>query len=93
MLAQDVTTSAAAVAGVPPGYYSRPPSQPRVVESAGNASLRQQQTASMLAEPPSAVQRLADSARQFAEILETTGNVFVASSVSGFRSARVDVYA
>jgi hypothetical protein len=47
----------------------------------------------MIADPPSSIEQLSSSARQFADVLESTGSVVVASSISGFRMGHLDVYA
>lgn len=71
----------------------QPPPPQRVVEGAHRATLQSQDFGTMYARMPSPLQQLSESARQFADILESTGNVMVASSVSGFRVGHVDVYA
>lgn len=93
MVSADTSVHAVAYAGAAAQRPIEPPPQQRVVESTAQATLQQQQTASMYARMPSPVQDLVASARQFADILDRTGNVQVASSVSGFRVGFVDTYA
>lgn len=71
----------------------QPPPEVRVVENTARASLRQQHTGTHISRPPSAVDDLIQSARQFADILDRTGNLQVASSVSGFMVGGLDTYA
>jgi len=47
----------------------------------------------MSASQPNVVEQLVTSARQFADILDTTGNVQVAAWISGFRVGFLDIYA
>lgn len=72
---------------------SQPQPETRAVESSAESTLQRHHAGSTLARQPSAVDQLVDSARQFADILDTTGNVQVASVVSGFRVGHVDTYA
>jgi hypothetical protein len=93
MLGQDLSVAAAAAAGATQIQPARPQPEQRVVEGTGKSRLPDQETASMLAQPPSALQQLSSSARQFADILDSTGNVQLAASISGFRGGYLDVYA
>jgi hypothetical protein len=93
MFGPDISTGAAAVAGIVPMPIHRPQPERRTVESTAHAKLEQQTTGSMLAQPPSALQQLSASARQFADLLDTIGSVQVASAISGFRAGHIDVYA
>jgi len=84
--------------GVPYGgplevALSRPPPQPRVVENVAHATLRQYESSPAYGRLPSALEELAYSARQFAELLDSTGSVAVASSISGLPVGGLDVYA
>jgi hypothetical protein len=72
---------------------AQPRPEQRVVESAQRSTLHQQYSGSVSAGPPSAVEQLVESARQFADVLDSTGNVQVASTVSGFRVGFLDTYA
>ncbi len=84
--------------GVPYGgplqvALSRPPPQPRVVENVSHTTLRQYESGPANPRLPSALEELAYSARQFAELLDTTGSVAVASSISGLPVGGLDMYA
>jgi len=84
--------------GVPYGgplqvALSRPPPEPRVVENVAHATLRQYESSPANRRLPSALDDLAQSARQFAELLDSTGSVAVASSISGLAIGALDVYA
>lgn len=93
MLGADHSIQAVPYTGPADVRPSQPPPQQRVVESAARSTLDQQQTRSMYASPPSGLQQLVSSARQFADILDSTGNVQVASYISGFRVGALDTYA
>jgi hypothetical protein len=93
MLGQDFTTSALPPAGLAHVQPVRPQPVQRTVESVAKSHVRRFDTPSMYAAPPSAIEQLSSSARQFADVLDTTGNVQVASSVSGFVVGHVDLYA
>jgi hypothetical protein len=93
MLGADASIQAVPLAGAAAVRPSQPQPETRVVESTSRASLQQQHARSTLARLPSALEELAASARQFAEVLDSTGNVQVASSVSGFRVGHLDTYA
>jgi hypothetical protein len=72
---------------------SQPQPETRAVESSAESTLQGHHAGSTLARMPTAIDQLVESARQFAEVLDTTGNVQVASTVSGFRIGHVDTYA
>lgn len=93
MFGQDYSLGAPSAAGAVAVQVSRPQPAPRVVEGSSKARLQQHETPSMYVKPPSSLQQLSSSAREFADVLDRTGNVDVAVSISGFRSARLDVYA
>lgn len=93
MLGADHSIQAVPYTGPADVRPSQPPPPQRVVESAARSTLHQQQTQSMYARLPSGLEQLVDSARQFADILDSTGNVQVASFVSGFRVGSIDTYA
>lgn len=91
MLGEFNTTAVAGAAAAPP-VTARPPPAPRVVESAPR--VRQSTLEFRPAHGrPTSLDELAASVRQFAEVLEATGSVPLASSVSGFRSMYLDLYA
>ena len=91
MFGQTNSIGAAVAAGTTQVPVSRPPPVQRVVEGTEQARLQQQQTRATLAKP-SPLKQLSDSARQFADVLDTTGSVQVAMSISGFRAGHLDVY-
>lgn len=93
MLGADTSIPAAPVAAAAAVRPIQPQPEQRVVESSARATLQEQFTGSVMSQGPSAIDQLAESARQFAEILDRTGNVQVASSVSGFRVGQIDTYA
>lgn len=93
MFGPDSSVQAVPYTGPPTTPPGQPPSEQRVVESTAKATLQQHQTGSMSAQPPSALKDLANSARRFAEILDSTGSIVLASVASGFRVGHVDVYA
>lgn len=93
MFGQDFSVTAASVIGATHTPVSRPQPQQRVVEGTAKPQLPQPDIGSMYAKPPSALERLSSAARQFADVLDTTGSVQVASSVSGFPVNHVDLYA
>jgi len=68
-----------------------PATTPRAVESTAQSTLQQQGSVTV-APHASPIQELARSARQFAEILDATGNVQIASVISGFRLGHLDTY-
>jgi hypothetical protein len=92
MFGPDFSTGVAAAAGMVPVPVSRPPPEQRVVEDTARAELRHQHTRSALGQGPSELQQLSESARQFADLLDTTGNLQVASAISGFRAGHLDMY-
>jgi hypothetical protein len=78
-----------------PTHAVQPPASattPRIVESTAQSTLHQQGGVTV-APQLNPLQELARSARQFAEILDATGNVQVASVISGFRLGHLDTYA
>jgi hypothetical protein len=93
MLGQDGSAGAIGAVAAPHLPQGQPRDVVRVVESSAKATLQRQQTRSATAPAPNAAQRLSSSARQFADVLDTTGSVQVASSVSGFRIGALDLYA
>ena len=93
MFGLDLTAPGVPVAGTPPVQPNRPPPEQRVVEGTEQSRLQQQDTATLTAESQNALGDFADSVRQFVQILDATGNVSVASSVSGFLTGRIDIYA
>ncbi len=92
MLGQ-LNTTAVSVGAVTAPPAARPPPVHRVVESAPRARQQPLETGSTYAQPPTALEELTASVRQFADVLEITGNVHIASSVSGFRAMFLDLYA
>ena len=92
MFGQDFSVGAAAAAGAALTPVSRPQPEQRVVESTAHAQLRQRDAGSNFARAPSALEQLSSSARQFADVLDATGSVQVASSVSGFQAGHLDMY-
>ena len=92
MFGQDLTVSAVATAGAAQTPVTRPPPEPRVVEKAAGGNLRRQETGVLDARAPTPLRELSKSARQFADLLDTTGSVQVASSISGFRAGHLDMY-
>jgi hypothetical protein len=92
MLGADSSIQAIPVAVSAAVKPNQPQPEQRVVENVSRAALHQQHAGSTLARMPSAVEQLIHSARQFADVLDTTGNVQVASTVSGFHVGHVDTY-
>ncbi len=93
MLGTDISVQAVPVAAATAALKpSQPQPETRVVERSTRSTL-QQQSGSSYTPTGSSLERLAASARQFAEVLDTTGSVQVASSVSGFRVGFLDTYA
>jgi hypothetical protein len=92
MLGQDLTVSAVAAAGAAQTPVTRPPPEHRVVEKAAGSNLRRQETGVLAPRTPSPLRELSDSARQFADLLDTTGSVQVAASISGFQAGHLDMY-
>ncbi len=93
MLGTSIPMQAVPYTGAVVARPSQPVPAQRVVESTAEVTLQRHSTASMYAAPPSSAQQLASSARQFADVLDTTGNVQIASSVSGLRIGFLDTYA
>jgi hypothetical protein len=93
MFGPDYSAGTAAAAGMVPVLLSRPQPQQRTVEDTARATLQHQESGSTLAQAPSELQQLSQSARDFADLLDTTGNVQVASALSGFRARHLDMYA
>lgn len=93
MLGPDSSVGAAAAIGATQTPISRPQPQQRVVEGSAKPRLPQHDVGSMYAKPPSTLARLSSAARQFADVLDTTGSVQVASTVSRFPVGHLDVYA
>ena len=92
MLGPDLTVSAVAAAGTAQTPVTRPPPEQRVVEEAAGAHLQRQETGTLSPRSPSPLRELSESARQFADVLDTTGSVQVASSISGFQPGHLDMY-
>jgi hypothetical protein len=92
MFGPDFSSGAAAVAGVVPVPASGPQPEQRVVENTGRSQLARQETGALYSRRPPDLQQLSASARQFADLLDTTGNVQIASAISGFRAGHVDMY-
>ncbi len=97
MLGPDLTVSAAAVAGVSQVPVTRSPPTPRPVENTAGSRLDQQQTSQQsAAQAPQideSLQNLSRAALTFANLLDATGDVRVAASLSGFRTGQFDTYA
>jgi hypothetical protein len=91
MFGPDFSTATAAVAGVAP-VPAQPQPQPRVVEETARPQLARQETGTLSSRPAADLQQLSASARQFADLLDTTGNVQIASAISGFRAGHLDMY-
>jgi hypothetical protein len=92
MFGPDLATGAAAVTGIVPVLAQAPQPAQRVVESTARSALEHRETGSMITSPPSDLQQLSKSAREFADLLDTTGNLQVASAISGFRAGHLDMY-
>lgn len=92
MFGTDLSVQAVPYTGPPPPRPSQPEPQQRVVEGSGEADLRPRGGA-LQAPAPSRVEQLKHSARQFVQLLESTGSVVVASSISGLRVGQLDTYA
>ena len=93
MLGPDLTVSAVPVAGAAAAPAPRPPPEPRTVESSAEAQLDGQQSAAQPDLTPDSLKRLISSARTFAALLDATGDVRMAASLSGFRAGQLDIYA
>ncbi len=93
MLGPDPTIEAAPAVAATHAPLTRSPPEPRVVENTARSELPRHETPTMFAEPPSSIEQLVSSARQFADILDTTRNVQVAAWISGFRVGVLDLYA
>ena len=92
MLGPDLTVGAVAAAGAAQTPVTRPPPEQRVVEEAAGSNLQRQETGTVSARASSSLQELSKSARQFADVLDTTGSVQVATSISGFQAGHLDMY-
>ena len=92
MLGPDLTVSAVAAAGTAQTPVTRPPPEQRVVEEAAGANLQRQETGTVSARASSSLQELSKSAREFADVLDTTGSVQVAATLSGFQAGHLDMY-
>jgi hypothetical protein len=90
MLASNSSLPAAPLVA-PATVRAAPAPAPRVVESTTGGTSHET-PGSTLAPPGTPIDELAASARQFAEILDSTGNLEIASSVSGFRIGHLDTY-
>ncbi len=93
MLDTSVTTHALPYGNPLQVALSRPPPQPRVVEDSARATLSEYKTSLRFSRPSSALEDLASSARQFAQVLDSTGSVAVAAAISGLSIGQLDVYA
>ncbi len=94
MLGSEVSATAAASAGPTPAPTPQvQQAQRRVVEGVERSTLRQQSTGSALSKSGAGNADLVASARQFIKLLEATGNVQVASRLSGLKIGGVDLYA
>jgi len=81
MFGPDFSTGAAAITGIVPVLARGPQPAQRVVESTARSALEH-----------SDLQQLSKSAREFADLLDTTGDVQVALAISGFRAGHLDMY-
>lgn len=98
MLGPDISAQAVSHVGPVPAPVRPVEPEQRVVEDTAQTNTGQQEPGSELAQSPQtsaamAIQRLSTAARIFASILDSTGDVEVASTVSGFRTPRLDTYA
>ncbi len=91
MFGPDFSTAAPAVTAVAP-VPARPQPEQRVVEDTARPQLARQETGTLFSPPAPDLQQLSASARQFADLLDTTGNVQIASAISGFRAGHLDMY-
>lgn len=92
MLAANYTAPIAAPVPAQFTPRDRPPPAKRVVESTSGTDPPRAQTQSAPG-PMASAASLSRSARQFAAILEATGNVHIAAMMSGFSYGSLDVYA
>lgn len=93
MFGQATSVPVPPAAGLTTGPVRQPERvEPRAVESTDSSRPRSHASATD-APPMQSVKRLSESARLFAEVLETTGSVQVAASVSGFIIGQLDLYA
>lgn len=93
MLGVESTAHTMPYTGPPQLAQSRPQPEQRVVEGSEQTTSSRTRTGSTGEWTQSTVARLVASARQFAAILDTTGDVRAASSVTGFPVRYVDLYA
>lgn len=95
MYGQDVTVQPVSAVDVAQAPVTRPEPAQRVVERSAESGMDAFTPSYSTFKPsaPSEIERLAQSAREFAELLDLTGNVAVASSASGFRAGTLDLYA
>lgn len=94
MLGHDSTLQPVVGVGGPQAALpSRPQPEVRVVETAAKSDLQKQQTRSTSTNGQTGKDQFVKSVRRFADVLDSTGNVWVASSVSGFRTSGLDIYA
>jgi hypothetical protein len=91
MFGPDFSTAPAAVTAVAPVPVRSPPPQ-RVVEDTAQPQLSHQETGTLLSPPAADLRRLSASAREFADLLDKTGDVQIASAISGFRRGHFDMY-
>ncbi len=91
MLGLEVTTPAVPAAGALHAPASRPPPETRTVEPTTEAPRRQAATP-RTAQPSPALDDLIASARAFANLLDATGSVQLASTLSGFQPGGLDLY-
>ena len=91
MFGPDISAAAPAI-GALAAVPVRPQPQPRVVEETDRPQLGHQETGTLASPPAPDLRQLSASARQFADLLDTTGNVQIASAISGFRAHGLDVY-
>lgn len=79
-------------AAATPHLPVRSPPEVRTVEPATESAAPRTDTPSQHAHQQTSLRQLVQSAMAFANVLANTGNVYVASTVSGFR-VPLDVYA
>ena len=91
MLGVDSTSPVVPYSGPVQVRANSPPPELRVVEDVARTTLAARHAISPAI--PNALDEFVASVRQFAEILDTTRNVAMASSVSGFHVGVLDVYA
>ncbi len=79
--------------GPPPPRSGQTPAERRVVESTDQARLHEQGSATTPRGGAGKLAELSHAARRFAEVLETTGSVALAASISGFSPGGLDTFA